>query len=664
MMRSMFSSVSGLRNFQTRMDVIGDNIANVNTPGFKASDVYFLDTFAQTLRAGSGPSGDRGGINPLQIGLGTAVARILPNFGEAPLEMTGRATDLAVEGEGFFVLKAGGGNLYSRAGLFSVDSAGYLVDPNGYRVQGWMADAAGTVDTARGVEDVRVQGAEGVAARATSLARLAGVLAEEQAGSVGLTVFGPDGASYALTMTFTPTAAAGDHTWNYSVTGPAGVTLSGATSGTLTFDNVTHKLSPTVSPSITVTPSAGQAFTFALDLSAVEEWALAGAGTITPTLSGSPTTNVQLSACTLAGTAGDITVDASTGSFTVDLGGSTVNATLEFLRQDATTYTVRWNVTGGSATPNQATLRFDPVTGAFASLTPPSFTVSDGTNSTTVTLDASKLRVTGLNVAGQDGHPAQRTGGVIPARATRRLEFEANLDAAAPAGTTVVRTATAFDSLGNRHTLVVTFTKSAVANRWDYALTSPEGLTVSGGTGQLVFTSDGMLDAGMSSVPAVSIAVPGADPLALTLRFDGVTQVAGDSTVAVSQTTPPEDRGYPAGVFEGFRIEADGSIVGFYSNDVRRTLGRIALARFPNPEGLERQGGGLFAASGSSGLPTLGAAASGALGAIRSGALEMSNVDLAREFTNMIITQRAFQANSRVITASDEMLQELANLKR
>jgi len=147
MIRSMFSAISGLRNHQTMMDVVGNNISNVNTTGFKSSTTVFQDVLSQVLRGGGAATQELGGTNPAQVGLGSRVAAITTNFGQGALQRTGRATDLAVQGDGFFVVNQAGQELYTRAGSFSVDALGRLVTQEGAFVMGWQGDATGNVNT-------------------------------------------------------------------------------------------------------------------------------------------------------------------------------------------------------------------------------------------------------------------------------------------------------------------------------------------------------------------------------------------------------------------------------------------------------------------------------------------------------------------------------------
>ncbi len=140
MLRSLFSGVSGLRAHQQMMDVVGNNIANVNTTGFKGSNVVFQDLLSQILGGANAPTGQVGGTNPAQVGLGSRVSAISTNFAQGPLQVTGKSSDVAIQGDGFFIVNANGAEMYSRAGALEFDASGNLVTTDGGRVQGWMAD--------------------------------------------------------------------------------------------------------------------------------------------------------------------------------------------------------------------------------------------------------------------------------------------------------------------------------------------------------------------------------------------------------------------------------------------------------------------------------------------------------------------------------------------
>lgn len=405
-MRALFSGVTGIRSHQVRMDVIGNNIANVNTTGFKSSRVTFMDVFSQTLSQGSSTT------TPQQVGLGSGVASTDLNQTAGSLQLTGRDLDIAIEGNGFFVMKGVEGlQIYTRAGSFDWDAQGSLVNPgNGQRVQGWMADASG------------------------SLAN----------------------------------------------TDPASI--------------------------------------------------------------------------------GDIRL---------------------------------------------------------------------------------------------------RKGDVALAEATTEATFGQNLDAGAANGTTYDTAFTAYDSLGRPQPIAVRFTKTAT-NTWDWSYQDPAGGGFTNG-GTLSFGTDGTLPSNMAAT-SIIIPVTGANDLSISIDLKSITQsYAGTSgsTVLVR-----ESDGNPMGTLESVSVDASGVVTGVYSNGFRRNLAQLSIATFNNPSGLMKQGASSFSESSASGSPIIGKPGSGGRGRLVPGNLEMSNVDLSTEFTSMIMTQRGFQANTRIITASDEMIQDLVNLRR
>lgn len=178
MMRSMFAGVTGLRNHQIRMDAIGNNIANVNTVGYKASRVSFQDTLNQTLRGASAPNANRGGINALQVGLGMNLASIDVLHTQGNLQNTGKITDCAIQGDGFFILSDGQREYYTRAGNFNMERDGRLVNPsNGLIVRGWMANITGVINTNMPVTNIRIPVGQTIAPIATTQIEFGGNLA-------------------------------------------------------------------------------------------------------------------------------------------------------------------------------------------------------------------------------------------------------------------------------------------------------------------------------------------------------------------------------------------------------------------------------------------------------------------------------------------------------
>ena len=380
------------------MDVVSNNIANVNTTGFKSGNAVFEDTLSQTLRTAGAPTSSLGGTNPAQVGLGVKLAGISTNFGQGSAQNTGRATDLMIQGDGFFVVKSGPQQAYTRAGAFNFDTNGNLINSDGMLVQGWMGDGKGGINTDTTLANIRVP--------------------------VGLVV--------------------------------------------------------------------------------------------PPT----PSTKV--------GIAGNVTA------------GSTATMTLG---------------------------------------------------------------------------------------------------------------ATAYDASGLGHPLTVTLTPTGgTGPGYDVAVADTDPATTV--TANPITFTNGAYTAGDATVTM-------ADGTSVAIDFTGVTNYGGPKSLGVTSAD-----GAASGSLQQFQIDQDGNIVGVFSNSQKLTLAKLALANFNNPPGLQKIGSTGFVETGNSGLPQIGVAGTGGRGQLLGSALEMSNVDLAQEFTNLIIAQRGFQANSRVITTSDQMLQDLVDIKR
>ena len=390
MLRSLYSGISGLTAHQKMLDVTGNNIANVNTAGFKSSAVQFQDTLSQMVGGGSAPAGQVGGKNPAQIGLGVQMAGISTNFAQGSTQSTGKGTDLMISGDGFFVTSRAGQTMYTRAGNFDLDMAGNLVTPDGSLVQGWTA-VNGVVQTG---------------------------------GAVG------------------------------------GISLSGQT--------------------------------------------------------------------------------------------------------------------------------------------------------------------------------------IAPARATTESVMGGNLPAEAEVGDKLAREIQIYDANGGSSKLSVTFTRTAAG--WNAAAAIEGGASANTG---LAFTNGVLTGGGTLAVGGITV-----DMTSLT-GFTGMTSVAAKT-----------QNGSAAGTLESFSIGADGMITGSFSNGAKIAVAQLAMATFDNPGGLEKAGGTSYTAGVNSGNAVIGTGGGAGFGTISSGSLEMSNVDLSQEFTNLIIAQRGFQANSRIITTSDSVLEELVNLKR
>lgn len=255
-------------------------------------------------------------------------------------------------------------------------------------------------------------------------------------------------------------------------------------------------------------------------------------------------------------------------------------------------------------------------------------------------------------------------GQKVAAQETLVAELGGNLDAGAATGDTRESSITVYDSLGLPHEMRVTFTKTANANEWDFAITVTDGAIVSGDTGTMTFDANGAL-IGPENTPLVFTPTNTAVNQTIDVQFgttgsiQGLSQFSSASTAVVRRQD-----GYTMGELLSIAIDASGTITGAFSNGTAQVLAQVGLANFANPGGLLRQGDNLFTETANSGSAIIGFAGQGSESSIAPGTLEMSNVDLSEQFTDMITTQRGFQSIARVITTSDEMLQELVNLKR
>jgi len=464
MMRSLFSGVSGLQNHQTRMDVIGNNISNVNTFGFKRDRVNFQDMFYQQLQGASRPTDTVGGVNPQEVGLGMTIASIDTLHIQGSFQTTGVGTDLAINGTGFFVLNDRGTNLFTRAGTFSLDREGNMVNPGGMHVQGWLTqeiDGVQFLDTSRNVENLVIPIGAKDAARATTMVNFASNL-DKRTPEI------PDDAS-ALQME--------QGTWRTQ-------------------------------------QRIYDAFGDSHDLQ-VEFSRVAGV-------------NNSWTARVVVNPQADVPTNTSVG-----LGALAP-------------------VAGG---PEIFTLNFN---------------------------NQGRL----VNVVDGAGNESAETGPVI-----MNVAFDVQSALPEDDGTMV------------RQTFQLNL----------------------GTVGGLV---------------------------------NSMTQFAERSTTRIF-----EQDGHTMGYMENFRIDTQGIITGIFSNGTNRVLGQVAMASFPNQGGLEKVGDNNFRVSPNSGIADIGTSGVAGRGTMRAGVLEMSNVDLAEQFTDMIITQRGFQANSRTIQTSDQMLQEILNLR-
>jgi flagellar hook protein FlgE len=442
MIQAMLASVSSIEAQQTQMNVIGNNLANINTTAFKSSQVTFQDLIEQQLKGAQAPSASSGGTNPEQYGLGVQIAGTSINNNQGSLSATNVPSDLAIQGNGYFMVGDGSSVSYSRDGAFDLDANGNLVQgTTGQRLLGWSANATGAIDTTTPISPtstISIPLGELNAVQQTSQISLAGNLdaAATQAGTTAAT------------------------TWSMQST--VYDSLGGAHNITITFSN----------PQL-----------------------VTGASTPTP--------------------------------------------------------------------PATATSSWD-------------WTASEDVNGNPVTI-------------GGDS-------------------------AAYPTDTPVY-----FNAAG-------TEVSSLAAGSYN----------------QITLNSSG-------AAPAFTV----------NLDFSSVGQLSAQSSVAASN-----QNGFPPGSLQSYSIGDDGTITGLFTNGLTRSLGQVAMAIFPNPDGLQESGSDLYQATDNSGIPVIGTPASGGRGSISAGYLEQSNVDISTEFSDLIITQRGFEANTKVVTTVDQMLQDLIQMKQ
>ena len=267
-----------------------------------------------------------------------------------------------------------------------------------------------------------------------------------------------------------------------------------------------------------------------------------------------------------------------------------------------------------------------------------------------------------VNPNGPIGDLSVPYGQLVNPAATTTGSIVGNIPSETATGESLQTGITMYDSQGVPQKVFYNFTKLAAANAWELDIVHENG-TVLVNNAAVAFNAAGAL-----TTPAAPGTLPAFTPPVatfpswtnpVTIDLSGMTQFGGSNTM-----TAPEQDGYALGSLQSFQLGADGTIMGVYSNELRQPIGRLALASFNNPSGLEKAGNSSFRVGVNSGVAMVGTAGGGGRGSLMSGALEMSNVDLAEEFTGLIVAQRGFQANSRVITSSDEMLQDLVNLKR
>ena len=672
MMRSLFSGVSGLKNHQTRMDVIGNNISNVNTTGFKSSRVNFTDMLAQNLSGASAPNDNIGGTNPKQVGLGSAVGAVDLLFTNGSVQSTGVNTDLALSStNALFILDTGSGTAYTRNGDFQFDADGnYVQAGNGYYVQGWMADKSGALNTNSKVTNITIPSGKSMdpvaSAAATytnnlnaevpTIVKIAGGTEQTPSATPREYTKSTDGtmtadSTYPVTITVGTTALANTEkegtykVGNSYAIGPGHTTTTGtlvasdADPVTITAGGSTFKV---MSGSYNVNTGSNDSYKI-------------GTGCLTDTgsMSGSVKVTIGGYEC-LTPQSGSFSVGQQ--NFTYPLSnGQTVdystNYTVEISTDNGDTWTT---LTSGSATASDTKLV--KVTGTITNLE------SDITQLSQPITDLKQNYLESAKATADDSVTLTLSDGSTITQTSGKYAIGESLP--------VVTTLSVYDTLGSLHELTLYFTlTSAKEDAWRVSLTNDGGNSISWKEADgsittasmtpvpLKFDTNGIFAGGAGKTELV-LSNGSTTPQTIAIDFSKLTQYSSSSTIAGKAD------GNAAGILSSIAIDKSGVITGTYTNGEKRTEAQVALQRFTNPGGLNKIGESLYEESnnsGKSGEPGTAAA----LGAtITPSALEMSNVDVANEFTDMIVTQRGFQSNSKIITVSDEMLETLINMKR
>jgi flagellar hook protein FlgE len=740
MLRSLSSSVTGLKNHQTSMDVIGNNIANVNTTGFKSGRITFEESFSQLLEGSSRPPGGGGGTNPLQIGLGMSLGSIDSIMNQGNLQATGQILDMAIEGNAYFAVSDGEGQYYTRAGAFQMDSQGKVVLPNnGMILQGKMANLDGVFAPGTAITDITLPFSEQAPANATEEINFSRNL-DAEAGAKGSILYtqkflahATDGTAYSyidpddgVTPVILPgtqddllvglhdakgrdlNIAAGDIISVNIITADGTEYLRN-----IQIDDHTATIpDPSKITSLSqLLAQIGQAVTTATGVAPAQLQMENGRMVFEPG-AGIPAANqiatLQLNSDnplsnSLLNRAFNVDSNPRNGSeyFSGSLfspgAGTDVMATLFDANGNGLGLETGDNMVmtaslggeenisnnaliAGGVQMNTTTLN-DLLTNIRDTLKLPYY---DGTprNNLTVSVNATgtddELPDGSLIIRGAKGADfgienftlmAENTNGnqTIPSL------FNANLSTTeyqqAQDNGIFDTSISIYDESGVEHVMTMTFVHTDSANVWDWSATVVgDAEVIQGSNGTLTFGQDGTVASFSYEDNSTDMVIEpnnGSRIMRVNLdvggpgQFQGITQFAAPSTVsAIGQD------GFPTGNLTKISVDEYGIIRGNFSNGVNKTIAQLHVAEFINPGGLQRVADSILTVSANSGDPVLGAPGTQSSSKIRPGALEMSNVDLANEFTAMITTQRGFQSNSRVITVSDSMLDELLALKR
>jgi flagellar hook protein FlgE len=583
---SLFSGISGLSTLGNAMQIIGDNIANVNTVGFKSSSFAFQDLLSQSVSTLSGTS---------QVGRGTALGDIQASFAQGSFESTGNTTDLAVGGDGFFVLKQQGTeNLYySRAGNFNFNEDGYLTNPEGYVVQGWALDENG--DDTGTIGDVLMSSFTSPPSETDNMEVI-----------VNLDAGGDDNSSGTDTSLF--------GAWNGTSSTPIGSSAYEYQSPLKVYDSLgsTHDITLYFDKADTA-----NTYEYIVTCNPSEDNRTFVATNETSTV-----------ACEAASTLS---------------GGEYFN-----ISSPTTDYHVWYTVDGAGTDPAPSGSTAIPV----------------AVLSTDTAAQVATKTATAIDLIAAFSAPAPTGAGVTITNATSGSAKNA---AAGTSGFTMATTVQG--GTATSHPLEGLLARGTLTFGTDGSITGTTLDKIDTTTGGVIAQTTSDVSNGYYQFdPTFISGSPMSVELDFGLRYNGSAWVKNSLSTSqyatASTTTFQSANGYGAGDLEGVNVDVDGVITGSYSNGQLIPLFRVGLAKFQNTQGLFKEGGNLYSETRQSGSAITNKPGTNGLGSIAPNALEQSNVDIANELVKMITTQRGFQANSKIITVTDQMLSELINIKR
>lgn len=665
--------LSGLNSASKFLDVVGNNVANANTVGFKGSRAEFADVYANTLASTN-----------VQVGIGGRTSNVAQQFAQGNITATNNPLDIAIQGNGFFrMIDPAGTYSYARNGQFQLDRNGFIVNGND-KLAGYLANSDGQLVTGATPAAIQIQTAN-IGAQATGGSALAdagltlGMNFDARApivtrGTSTVSINGaqlnnaaPVGATTSY-QTRVADSTGQFHTLDVRLTKVAANTWAAATqldgaggfadTATPLVFTATGQLQSGASQAVSYpinspAPAYGTTpFNFNLNFSGALETGTPAPGTVTVNDTGAQNTTIAISNSNLDAADPVGTPHTYSGQFR-DPNGALHTIDVTVTKTAANTWASSYSIDGGA-----------PIT-----------TAPDGSPLSPVLFNANGQLIGGSPVAANFAYPANGsqpagsmtfdinlggltqeasafTAGVLETRSTPSVV------PSDPTSYTHSTSATVYDSQGIAHTLTFYFTKVAV-NAWEVQ-TSFDGAEPVTQPGYVTFDAAGKMNGGTqfaytSPVPSPSGAQT---PLAFTTYFDGTTQFGNQFGVnELSQD------GYADGNITGLSIGDDGIILGRYSNGQNRLIGQITLFNFANPQGLQPLGDNRWAESFASNQARLGTPGTSDFGTLESGAVEDSNIDLTKELVDMITAQRTYQANAQTIKTQDSILQTLVNLR-